>query len=150
MMSVEDPRGPLVLCYDGSEAASRAIRIAPVAVGRGRPARVLYAYKPTERSLGVAQAVTGGRVDAPVSGEADAHDVVDAGVAIAREAGFDAEPLLLEADRPTAELIASSAEELDAPAIVMGQRGMSGLKSALLGSVSRQVVEAFDRPVIIV
>jgi nucleotide-binding universal stress UspA family protein len=33
---------------------------------------------------------------------------------------------------PTAELIATTAEEVDAPAIVMGQRGMSGLKSALL------------------
>ena len=111
---------------------------------------MLYAYKPTERSLGVAQAVTGGRIDAPVSGEADAHDVVDAGVAIARDAGFEAEALLIEADRPTAELIAAAAEELEAPAIVMGQRGMSGLKSALLGSVSRDVVAAYDRPVIIV
>jgi len=149
-MSIEEPQGPLVLCYDGSEAAERAIRVAPVAVGRGRPARVLYAYKPTERSLGVAQALTGGRIDAPVSGEADAHDVVEAGVAIAREAGFEAEALLVEADRRTAELIAATAEELDAPAIVMGQRGMSGLKSALLGSVSREVVDAYHRPVIIV
>jgi len=149
-MSIEDPQGPLVLCYDGSEAAERAIRVAPVAVGRGRPARVFYAYKPTERSLGVAQALTGGRIDAPVSGEADALDVVEAGVAIAREAGFEAEALLVEADRPTGELIATAAEELDAPAIVMGQRGMSGLKSALLGSVSRAVVDAYRRPVVIV
>jgi nucleotide-binding universal stress UspA family protein len=149
-MTIEDPRGPFVLCFDGSEPAERAIRVAPVLVGWGRPARVLYAYKPTERSLGVAQAVTGGRIDAPVSGEADAHDVVDAGVTIAREAGFDAQGLLLEADRPTGELIAATAEELDAPAIVMGQRGLSGLKSALLGSVSRDVVNAYHRPVVVV
>jgi len=149
-MSVEQPRGPFVLCYDGSETAAQAIRVAPVVVGQGRAARVLYAYKPTERSLGVAQAVTGGRIDAPVSSEAEAQDVVEAGVSLAREAGFAAEALLLEADRPTAELIATTSEELDAPAIVMGQRGMSGLKSALLGSVSRAVVEAYHRPVIIV
>jgi nucleotide-binding universal stress UspA family protein len=149
-MTVEDPQGPLVLCYDGSEAAQRAIRIAPVLVGRGRAARVLYAYKPTERSLGIAQAAAGGRIDAPVSGEADAHRIVDAGVAIAREAGFEAEALLLAADRKTAELIAATAEELDAPAIVMGQRGLSGLKSALLGSVSREVVNAYHRPVVVV
>jgi nucleotide-binding universal stress UspA family protein len=149
-MTLEDPQGPFVLCYDGSEAAERAIRIAPVLLGRGRVARVLYAYKPTERSMGVAQALTGGRIDAPVSGEADAHRVVDAGVAIAREAGFDAEALLLAADRKTAELIAATADELDAPAIVIGQRGMSGLKSAVLGSVSREVVNAFRRPVVVV
>jgi nucleotide-binding universal stress UspA family protein len=149
-VTVEEPQGPLVLCFDGSEAAERAIRIAPVLLGHARPARVLYAYKPTERSLGVVQALTGGRIDAPVSGEADAHDVVDAGVAIAREAGFEAQALLLEADRPTAELIAATAEELDAPAIVMGQRGLSGLKSALLGSVTRDVVNAYHRPVVLV
>ena len=149
-MSIEEPQGPFVLCFDGSPASERAIRVAPVLVGRGRAARVLYAYKPTERSLGVAQALTGGRIDAPVSGEADARDVVEAGVAVAREAGFEAEGLLLEADRPTAELIAATAEELDAPAIVMGQRGLSGLKSALLGSVTRDVVNAYHRPVVLV
>lgn len=149
-MSVEEPRGPLVLCYDGSEAAERALRIAPVLVGRGREARVVYAYKPTERSLGVAQAATGGRIDAPVLGEPDAERIVEAGVAIARDAGFEAEPLLLEADRRTAELITQTAEELDSPAIVMGQRGMSGLKSAVLGSVSREVVNGYHRPVVLV
>jgi nucleotide-binding universal stress UspA family protein len=149
-MSVEDPRGPLILCYDGSDAAERAIRIAPVLVGRGRAARVLYAYKPTERSLGVAQAITGGRIDAPVHGEADAHDIVDRGVAIARDAGFEVEPLLLEADRRTATLVAETAEELDAPAIVMGTRGLSGLKGVVLGSVAREVVNAYHRPVVLV
>jgi nucleotide-binding universal stress UspA family protein len=149
-MTLEDPKGPFVLCYDGSEAAERAIRVAPVLVGRGRPARVLYAYKPTERSLGVAQGATGGRIDAPVAHEADAEGVVVAGVKLAREVGFEAEALLLAADRPTGELIAATADELDAPAIVMGQRGVGGLKSALLGSVSRDVVAAYHRPVVIV
>ena len=149
-MSIEDPRGPLILCYDGSADAERAIRTAPTLVGRGRAARVLYAYKPTERSLGVAQGITGGRVDAPVHGEADAQEIVDRGVAVARDAGFEAEPLLVVAERRTAELIAETAEELDAPAIVMGQRGMSGLKSAVLGSVSRDVVNAYHRPVVLV
>jgi nucleotide-binding universal stress UspA family protein len=149
-MSVEDPKGPLVLCYDGSEGAERAIRIAPALVGRGRAARVLYAYKPTERSLGLAQGALGGRIDAPVLGETDAQRIVDAGVAIAREAGFEAEAMLIVADRRTAELVATAAEELDAPAIVMGQRGLSGLKSAVLGSVSRDVVNAYHRPVVLV
>jgi nucleotide-binding universal stress UspA family protein len=58
--------------------------------------------------------------------------------------------MLVAADRPTAEIIVSTAEELDWPAIVMGQRGHSGLKSALLGSVSRDVINAYHRPVIIV
>jgi nucleotide-binding universal stress UspA family protein len=100
VVTSEAPQGPLVLCFDGSEAAEHALRTAPVLLGR--------------------------------------------------DAGFDAQALLLEADRPTAELIAAKAEELDAPAIVMGQRGLSGLKSALLGSVTRDVVNAQHRPVVLV
>jgi nucleotide-binding universal stress UspA family protein len=142
--------GPFVLCYDGSEAAERAIEVSTGLLGAGRRAKLLYVYKPVERSLGVAQGITGGRIDAPVSGEADAHDLIDRGVAFARGAGYDAEPVLVAADRPIAEIITSTAEEVDAPAIVMGQRGRSGLKSALLGSVSRDVVNAYHRPVIIV
>lgn len=149
-MSVDDPGGPLILCYDGSEGAERAIRTAPTLLGRGRPARVLYAYKPTERGLGVAQALSGGRIDAPVHGETEAHDILDRGLAIARDAGFEAEPLLAVADRRTSELIADTAEDLDAPAIVMGQRGISGFRSAVLGSVSRDVVNAQHRPVVLV
>ena len=37
-----------------------------------------------------------------------------------------------------------------APAIVIGQRGLSGLKSAVMGSVSRDVVNAYHRPVVVV
>lgn len=149
-MSVESPSGPLVLCYDGSEAAERAIRIAPVLVGSGREARVFYVYKPTERSLGVVQALTGGSIDAPVHSEPEAEDIVARGVAIAREAGFTAEPLLTVADRRSSEHITAVAEELDAPAIVMGQRGLSGLKSAVLGSVTREVANAYHRPIVLV
>jgi nucleotide-binding universal stress UspA family protein len=142
--------GPFVLCYDGSEAAERAIEVSTGLLGTGRKAKLLYVYKPTERSMGVAQGITGGRIDAPVSGEADAHDLIDRGVKFARDAGYDVEPVLVQADRAIAEIITATAEEVDAPAIVMGQRGRSGLKSALLGSVSRDVVNAYHRPVIIV
>ncbi len=142
--------GPYILCWDGSEAAERAIEVAAGLLGSGQKAKLIYIYKPTERSLGVAQAVTGGRIDAPVSGEADAHEVLKRGLEAAQRAGFDVEPTLIEADGRLAEIIAATAEEADAPAIVMGSRGRTGLKSALLGSVSRDVVNAQHRPVILV
>jgi nucleotide-binding universal stress UspA family protein len=149
-MTTEAPTGPFLLCYDGSEAAQRAIRAASALLGSGRASRLLYIYKPMERSLGVAQALTGGKIDAPVSGETQAEELLETGVKIAREAGFDVEPILVAADRETAGIITSTAEELDAPAIVMGQRGRSALKSAILGSVSRDVVNSYHRPVILV
>jgi nucleotide-binding universal stress UspA family protein len=141
---------PFVLCWDGSDASKRAIQVSTGLLGTGRKAKLLYVYKPMERSFGVAQALTGGRIDAPVSGETDAHEQIERGVAFARDVGFDAEPVLVAADRSIAEIITATAEDVDAPAIVMGQRGRSGLKTALLGSVSRDVVNAYHRPVIIV
>jgi hypothetical protein len=53
-MTLDDPQGPFVLCYDGPAAAERAIRVARVLLRRGGSARVVYTYKPTERSLEVA------------------------------------------------------------------------------------------------
>jgi hypothetical protein len=45
--------------------------------------------------LGVAQAVTGGRIDASVIGEAEAQDLVERGMAIGNDAGFEVEPMLV-------------------------------------------------------
>lgn len=148
---VGDPTaGPLLLAYDGSEHARHAIEAAGALVEPGRRAVLLYVYKPTERGLGVAQAITGGRIDAPVSSEPEAHDVLEAGAGVAREAGFEVDARLVTADGPTAAIIAATADEVDAPAIVMGQRGHGGVKSALFGSVSRDVVNADHRPVLLV
>ena len=149
-MTASDAHGPILLCYDGSEGARRAIRAAAALLGTGVPARLLYVFKSTERSLGVAQALTGGRIDAPVVGETEATALAEAGVEVAREAGFEAKSMLVAADRKTSEIIVSTAEELDAPAIVMGQRGHSNLQTALLGSVSRDVANSQHRPIILV
>src|SRR3954464_11048372 len=91
--------GPFVLCYDGSDASKQAIEVSTGLLGKGRKAKLLYVYKPMERSLGVAQAMTGGRIHAPARGAAAAHDTLDRGVKFAREAGYDVEPVLVQADR---------------------------------------------------
>jgi len=134
------------MCYDGSEGAARAIRLAHHVLRDRHPALVLFVHTPTERSLGG----LGRGPDAPIVGAADAERVVERGVALAREAGFEAEGLLVAADRRTAEIVVEIAEERDADVIVIGQRGRSAVASAMLGSVSREVVNAFHRPVLVV
>jgi nucleotide-binding universal stress UspA family protein len=142
----EDPHGPAIFCYDGSESAARAIRLARPVLGDRHPAVVLFVHTPTERSLGG----LGRGPDAPILGAADAEAIVERGVALAREAGFEAEGLQVAADRKTAEVIADVAQRRDADVIVMGQRGRSGVASTLLGSVSRDVINSFHRPVLVV
>jgi len=46
--------------------------------------------------------------------------------------------------------ILAEAEAVDASAILMGSRGLTGLKSLLLGSVSHAVIQHADRAVIVV
>jgi len=136
------------LCWDGSDGARRAIQKAAGILGDGRQALVLFVHVPVEGSRGV---LTGtGGPDAAVVGLADAQDQLEAGVRVASEAGFQARGKRIEADRKTGELIVEAAEEADAPVIVMGQRGRSGLAVAMLGSVSRDVVGAFHRPVLLI
>lgn len=147
-MSAEDPTGPAILCWDGSESARRAIRQAAKLLGAGRGALVLFAHVPTESASGLLAGLSG--PDAPTMGVTDAEVLLEQGIEVARDAGFDATPLLITADRKTAEIIVAAAEEHDAPVIVMGQRGRSAVGVALLGSVARDVINSFHRPVMLV
>jgi nucleotide-binding universal stress UspA family protein len=145
-MTTDDPHGPAIFCFDGSEGAATAIKLARPILRDRHPAVVLFVHTPTERSLGG----VGSGPDAPIVGAADAETVLERGVALARDAGFEPEPLRVEADRKTAAIIADVAAQRDADVIVMGQRGRSGLAAAVLGSVSRDVINAADRPVLVV
>ena len=147
-MSAERPEGPVLLCWDGSESAGRAMRQAAAIAGTGRRAVVLHVHQRPEDAGG---ALLGSRgADAPISSPPDADDRLAAGLRAAEAAGFEATSLLRRADGPTAGVIVAVAEELDAPLIVMGQRGRTGLRALVLGTVARDVVLAHHRPVLLV
>jgi nucleotide-binding universal stress UspA family protein len=149
-MSADGSEGPVLLCWDGSASAASAILHAARIVGDGRPAIVLFAHVPTEEHRGVLAGTSG--PDAPIVGSSDAEVVLNEGVGLAKKAGFDATGELVVADRKTAEIIVATAKEQGSPLIVMGQRGRSGLKAALLGlgSVAQEVLKSFDGPVMLV
>jgi nucleotide-binding universal stress UspA family protein len=163
-------RGPVVLCYDGSEFARRAIRHAGVVLGGGT-ATVLTIWESVGSALlrhsrrgttelgrdfkEISEAV----VDELDEGTADRAQATAAeGVEVARAAGFDAQPearraLARTAERDTVTVwhaILDTAEEKDAAVVVLGARGRSGLGSALLGSVSYGIVHNSTRPVLVV
>ena len=76
--------------------------------------------------------------------------LADAGVRIAREAGLEAEPVAAEADGPVWRTIVETADRHDSAAIVMGSRGLAGVRSMLLGSISSAVLHHADRPTLVV
>lgn len=149
-MPVDGSPGPVLLCWDGSESATSAIEHAAQILGSGRRAIVLLAHVLTEEHRGVLAGTSG--PDAPIVGLADAQDMLENGVGIASRAGFDASGERIAAQRKTAEIIVAIAQEHDVSLIVMGQRGRSGLKAALLGlgSVAQGVLSSYGGPVLLV
>jgi nucleotide-binding universal stress UspA family protein len=79
--------------------------------------------------------------------EAD-RALLDDAAAVAFEHGVVSTTALLRGD--TVEEIVASADEHDVDAIVVGSRGRSALPATLLGSVSRGVLRAARRPVVVV
>lgn len=145
----------LLICYDGSEDSRAAIgsaaRIAP-----GGEAMVLCVWEPLAALVTRNTFGPGFASYVPESDELDeasrtsAQQRAEEGVELAREAGLNAQACIRALVSTPADAIIDAAEELRADAIVMGTRGRTGLKSALLGSVSHAVVQHADRPVMIV
>lgn len=142
MQGVATPGGPVLLCYDGSPAAGRAIGVAGDLLGGGT-AIVATAWEPFERSLltPISDAVS------ELSGFAEESDRVAEklasahaaqGTRIATEAGFDATPLVIQG-RPRDVLLQVGRDHC-ARVIVLGSRGLGGVEAALLGSVSTAVL----------
>ena len=145
--------GPLLLCYDGSEDARNAIRRAG-ALFAGRRALVVTVWQPTTvpSSLGFAGEAASmlnfvelDRAAAKAGGR-----LADEGVRIAQQAGLIAAPVAVEGAGSVWKTIVEIADRDDAATIVMGSRGLTGLRAMLLGSVSSAVVHHADRPTLIV
>ena len=145
--------GPLLLCYDGSEDAKHAIEHAGRVLG-GRDALVVTVWQPTPALGGYASAgATDSTFDfvevdraAADLGERVARD----GVRIAQQAGLHAKPVAVEATGPVWKTIVEIADRHDAATIVMGSRGLTGLRPMLLGSVSSAIVHHADRPTLVI
>ncbi|HEX6390836.1 MAG TPA: universal stress protein, partial [Solirubrobacteraceae bacterium] len=60
------------------------------------------------------------------------------------------EPVAVKADGPVWKTILDIAACHDAATIVMGSRGLTGLRSMLLGSVSSAVLHHADRPTLVI
>jgi nucleotide-binding universal stress UspA family protein len=139
---------PLLICYDRSPGARHAIEQA-ASLFPGRSALILDVW-----TLPVEIAVLGMGAAALLS-EADqraiAVEAADEGCEIAREAGLEAAPLTASGSVDgTAHAILRVADEHDAGLIVMGSRGLGGVRALFLGSVSQAVVHRARRPVLVV
>ena len=145
----------ILLCYDGSEDARAAIEHAGELLG-GQPATVLTVWEPfmevlARSSFGVGATVGMVNIDEiDAANRKGAESRAEEGAELARHAGLNAQPHTRTQVTSVAAAILDEASELEAAAIVVGSRGLTGVKSLLLGSVSHAVIQHADRTVIVV
>jgi nucleotide-binding universal stress UspA family protein len=151
---------PILIAYDGSEAARGAVREAG-ALFASCPALVLTVWEPSLAQFMLVPDPTGLSStmmpydpalarDVERASEEHARDIAQDGVRLAQAAGLQAQPLTAEDSLAPADAIVATADEHDARAIVIGSRGLRGLKSKLLGSTSAHVLQHASRPVVVV
>jgi nucleotide-binding universal stress UspA family protein len=144
----------ILICYDGSADAKVAIARAGELFDR-QPATVLTVWQPfvqvlLHMSSGLAltpDMLDTGEIDA--ASRTNAEQSAQQGAELARQAGFEATPRCRKQETTTANAILVEADALDVNAIVMGSRGLTGLKSLLLGSVSHAVIQHADCTVVV-
>jgi nucleotide-binding universal stress UspA family protein len=145
----------ILIAYDGSPDARAAVEHAGKLVPNEH-AIVLVVWEPfaevmahTGVGIGLAPGIADfDEIDA--ASEAAANQRAAEGVELAVSVGLDAEPRVCAQGPTVWHAIVSQARDADARAIVIGTRGLTGVKSILLGSVSHAVLQHSDRPVVVV
>ncbi len=141
---------PILLCYDGSEDAKHAIAEAANVLGQ-REALVLTVWQDARAIPGYAWAAPMAGIDDLLTAAREAAGkLAGEGVELARASGFSATPVTAETAGPVWNAIVETAQAHGVALIVLGSRGLSGIRSILLGSVSSGVVHHATRPTLVV
>src|SRR5688572_2806979 len=146
---------PILIGYDGSDTARRAVRETAELFG-SRQALVVTVWDPSLPYQAAMASPGGPDMMLPVGPDLldveeaqasedrlqdRAHRTAHDGAELARSLGLNAEALVVADDRNVAGAIVELARERDAAAIVIGSRGLSGLRARLEGSTSSAVLK---------
>jgi nucleotide-binding universal stress UspA family protein len=137
----------ILVPVDGSEVALEAVRFAIRLAQAGLQSSVVLANVQEPATLYELVVAHDPAVIEQVSAAAGAHTLAPA-EALLKEAGLDYECEVASGD--PAHTLIDILENYQCDLVVMGASGMSTLRSALLGSVSNEVLHSAGVPVMIV
>ena len=140
----------IVVGTDGSDTAAEAVRQAiDLARISGAELGIVSAYEPIpKRQVEIEKSDAPADVQYEIGPREDVNLVLDAAAAVARKEGIEVQTHPVEGD--PAEAILNVAEKIDADLIVVGNKGMTGARRFLLGSVPNNVSHHAPCSVIIV
>ncbi|HXR29003.1 MAG TPA: universal stress protein [Solirubrobacteraceae bacterium] len=129
----------IVVGTDGSDTATQAVRQAvDLARSVGAKLEIVSAYEPVP-----AQRLNQERMQAPedlqwaISPREDVDSTLEAAAQMAAEAGVEANVYPRQGD--PADAVLDVAEEREADLVIVGNKGMTGAKRFLLGSVPNKI-----------
>ncbi len=149
----------VLIAYDGSELSKAALRHAAELLPHLR-AVVATVWEPELPELSVID--PGGGTGLSIAADPEtverieraqherAERIAREGAELASSLGLAAEPHAVPDDVDVADTLIALAREQRATVVVVGSHGISGLRSRLLGGVSRKLIDHCDRPVLVV
>ncbi len=147
-MSEEPTPPPVLIAYDGSDAARSAIAEAGRQLRTPRHARVLTVWTPLEDIPFWGPAMTRFPDELLQGARHEAEKLAAEGAELASSAGFEAEPLVTSGEAVWRSVI-DAADAIGAGLIVTGSHGRGTIGSAVLGSVATAVAHHATVPVLI-
>ena len=151
---------PLLIAYDGSDTARRADHEAAELFG-SRRALVVTVWEPglaygisamtaDPTGLGPEPVDTAAAREVDDASQAHADRVAEEGAELAKSLGLRAEALSVADESNVADAIVELARKRGVAAVVVGSRGLSGLRARLEGSTSNAVAKHASCPVLLV
>ena len=151
--------GPVLIAFDGSAAARRAVTDAAGLFGSRRAliltvweAGLAYATPavPPDGMIMSPMVEPGFALQIDREVHSEAEQVAQEGAALAKSLNLEAEALAVADEGDIADTILRVADEHHAAAIVVGSRGLSGLRARLEGSTSKGLLKRATCPVMVV
>lgn len=150
---------PVIVAFDGSPAAQAAVRAAAELFSHHRllvvtvwEVGLAYTTPVLPGDAGVMPSMVDPRIasDVDTALHTQAEDLARAGAELAASLGSRADGLALADDGEVSDTLLQLAHERQAAAIVVGSRGLSGLRARFEGSTSQHVVKHATCPVLVV